>query len=525
MILTRRFPIRNSPDLSRRIGYLASQQRRAYNQAVEWLNREPDLQRLKTGGVPHHRTLNGRLTQLREADPSWREAPRRIHDAGVRWAVLAQRRFRINNQRRWDEIADLEDRRHDWAANPPASPQQLYRLEREEARLARLRRTHRRTLAFRTRKHGTQTLEIDNNQMVSATPDRMSVWIGSSRAGGFRVPLRRPIPAGAELRSLRLVELQRNRSDTANRSLEDVGYEAYLSLEWPDPEPVPDPESPAEVVGVDTSERLAWTDSRGGIWCNDGPRSCQCREPHRARCPYGLPVKLQRRARAKLGGRHRRRASLRRRKLERQRREMVRKRSADRDRVWNQQARALLASSPPVRLLAVQGLRPNRVSRRGTLEAPGRGVTRQAQRNRALTEAATATTVAILQHQAKRHGVPVATIWTRTRDVCGTCGRQGPESRKNQARFTCQGCGWDGDPGQNAALVLASRAYRQWVGSRANSGSPDGREADPSGCRSGDGETCSTPDAVRRGTGPTGPATGSAAMGRSSTEASKLHPG
>lgn len=105
MILTHRFPIRNTPELSRWIDYLASQQRRAYNQAVEWLNREPGLQRLKTGRAAQHRTLNARLTQLRGADPRWRECPRRIHDAGVRLAVLAQHKSRINNERRWAEIA------------------------------------------------------------------------------------------------------------------------------------------------------------------------------------------------------------------------------------------------------------------------------------------------------------------------------------------------------------------------------------------------------------------------------------
>ncbi len=525
MILIRPFPIRNTPELSRQIGYLASQQRRAYNQAVEWLNREPDLQRLKTGRVPHHRTLNGRLTQLREADPTWRAAPRRIHDAGVRLAVLAQHRFSMNRERRLAELSALEDRRHEWAAQPPTNRQQLRQLEQEEARLAHLSRPHRRTLAFRTRKHGTQTLDIDNNQMLRTTRDRMSVWVGSPRSWGFRVPLRRPIPQCAELRSLRLVELRRNRSDVSNRRLEDVRYEAHLALDWPEPPPAPEPESAAEAVGVDTSERLVWTDSRGEVWQNDGPRSCQCQGQHRTRCPYGLPVKLQRQIGGKLGGRRRRQASHRRRKLERRRREVLRKRTADRDRAWNQLARAFLNRIPPVRLLAVQGLRPTRQSRRGTASAPGRGVAGQAQRNRELAEAAPSRTITILQHQAERHGIPVAVIWARTRDVCGTCGMQNPESRKNQARFTCQGCGWSGDPAQNAALVLASRAHRQWVGSRANLDSPHGRETDPSGRRFGDGETHPTPDAAGRGTGPPGSATGSTAMGRSSTEASKLHPG
>lgn len=44
-------PVVNSPELSVRIGQLAAQQRRAYNQAVEWLNREPHLSLMKSGGA------------------------------------------------------------------------------------------------------------------------------------------------------------------------------------------------------------------------------------------------------------------------------------------------------------------------------------------------------------------------------------------------------------------------------------------------------------------------------------------
>ena len=45
-------------------------------------------------------------------------------------------------------------------------------------------------LAFRTRKKGTQTLDMDNNQGFSVTPDRMSFWLRGEREG-FRRTLRK----------------------------------------------------------------------------------------------------------------------------------------------------------------------------------------------------------------------------------------------------------------------------------------------------------------------------------------------
>ena len=72
---------------------------------------------------------------------------------------------------RLSEMRRIENSRHYWAANPPRSSAQWRALRRDESRYARLTRPHRRTLAFRTRKQGTQTLEMDNNQGFSVTPD------------------------------------------------------------------------------------------------------------------------------------------------------------------------------------------------------------------------------------------------------------------------------------------------------------------------------------------------------------------
>ena len=118
-------PVVNSPDLSERIGYLASQQRRAYNAAVEWLNREPELPLRVSAykGQTLSRSLCGRITQLRQSDPSWGEAntPRRVHDAGARLAYLAQEKFAAARFDRLNEIRHIENKRHTWAAHPPRS--------------------------------------------------------------------------------------------------------------------------------------------------------------------------------------------------------------------------------------------------------------------------------------------------------------------------------------------------------------------------------------------------------------------
>lgn len=271
-----------------------------------------------------------------------------MHNAGASLAHRANARFMDDMRKRLGQIRRIEDRRHRWAANPPRSERDWDRLRREERRYARLTRPHWRTLAFRSRKHGSQTLEVDNNTAFRVTPDRMSLWIGTPKTGGFRIPLRRALPAGAEVRTFRLVELRRNRRGVKNRRLADIWYEAHVALMYPEATPRVSPQSPAEVVGVDVGVKRAWATSDGQVFRHDGPRGCHCPRPptrphgrrgrfhHRRRCDYGRPKALQAGTIAKPGGSRRslRRLSRRRQKLERQRREVLRIRSADRDRAF-----------------------------------------------------------------------------------------------------------------------------------------------------------------------------------------------
>ena len=499
-------PIVNSPELSACVGYLASEQRRAYNHAIAWLNREPRLALMKSGGekTPRHRSLQGRISDLRDPgsatyEPSWTCAPRWVHNAGASLAHRANARFMDDRRKRLWEIRRIEDRRHRWAERPPRSDREWERLRREERRYARLTRAHRRTVAFRSRKRGSQTLEVDNNTAFRVTPDRMSIWIGTLRTGGFRIPLRRPLPADTEVCSFRLVELRRNRQGVKNRRLADVSYEAHVALRYPEATPRVSPESPDEVVGVDVGVMRAWATSDGQVFTHDGPRGCQCpRSPrrrggrrgrfqHRRHCVYGRPRVLQGKAIAKPGGSRRslRMLSKRRQKLERRRREILRIRSADRDRAFTAHAQALLdRTDPPVRMVAVEGLRRRDMmtSARGGVSASGEGVRRKAGLNRALAEVASGSTVAILHREAAKRGIPVVAVDpSYSSRTCARCGHESRENRKSQAVFECVACGWAANADHNAARVIADRAYRQQVDPAALQGAPHhGRVDNPS---------------------------------------------
>ena len=492
-------PVVNSPELSERIGYLASQQRRAYNAAIEWLNREPHLAlRVSAArGQTLARSLCGRITLLRQSDPSWGEAstPRRVHDAGARQAFLAQERLAADRLTRLNERRRIENDRHTWAVDPPRSPAQWRGLRRDESRYVRLSQPHHRTLAFRTRKKGTQTLEMDNNQGFSVAPDRMSIRLGG-RKDGFRIPLRRPLPRDAEVRAFRLVEKRRGRMGVRNRGLTSVEYEAHFSVLCPEPEPAHKPESLLDLVAVKV--RREWTTSDGATYRNDGPHACKCPAPklredglpgrfrHSGRCPNARPQQLQKRIARKLGGSHRRRASKRRRKLERLRRELLRMRTADRNRVFTAHAQDLLDNRKrPVRMVAVENL--DRVammaSARGGRGAPGQSVRRKTQFNRIVAEAATGETTALLVREAVKRNIPVVQVSPRDiYRICSRCGSLNNGPRKNQARFRCAACGWRGNADANACAVLALRAYQQYVDPATASGPPlQGGPKQPSG--------------------------------------------
>ena len=129
-IETRIFRLHHEATISARIGYLASQQRLAYNHAVDILNRTPDIALLKSPRNPDG--MLGQITQWRRQDER-ADAPYVIHQSGAQQAWLANSLMKQERNAR------------------------LIRLENGSTKSAD-HRQHRRTLIHRSRKCGSSTL-------------------------------------------------------------------------------------------------------------------------------------------------------------------------------------------------------------------------------------------------------------------------------------------------------------------------------------------------------------------------------
>ncbi len=397
-------------------------------------------------------------------ETGWTDAPRWVHDAGAKLAHLANRRFRDDRAKRLDEISRIEDKRHEWAANPPRTQHQHKTLARDERRYARLTRPHRRTLEHRSRKNGTQTLEVDNNQAFRVSQDRMSINLTGKY--GFRVPLRRPLPPAREweVRSFRLVELRKNRRGIANRKLCSIQYEAHISVQRPAGYAGHAPEVPFEnaflagVVGVDAGVVIHWATSDGDEYHHT--------EPERFK---KAPRRLQTKAVHKRGGSSRPpgKVSKRRRKVENRRKELLRRRTAERDRFYHESAIDVLDRRlTPVQVVAIENLNHvgMRASAKGGDSAHGRNVKAKAGLNRSMSEAGLSRGQVILRQQAAKRGICVFGVQARnTSRTCSRCNETSNQSRKNQAGFECVYCWFACNADVNAAVNIQKRAYVRHV--------------------------------------------------------------
>ena len=489
--------VKHSPQTALTLARLAAHQRRAYNQSVHWLNREPGLDLMKTRAKSRQASLQGRLSDLikvsrsgdGEASPRpcttcglmqkcWHHAPRGLLNAGASLAHRAQHIFKLKRNEKLQEIEAIVERRADWAANPPQNPDQWRALQQEEKRHAQLTRQHRRTLALRTRKHGTKTLEVDNVASVNVAADRRSISIG--RRDPVVIELRRAIPKNCEVRSFRLVEKRSKRRENPGWKAEDVRYEAHITVEIAAYAPGQSPQSAHQVVGVRMGVKNTWTTSSGETYRNNGPRACSCHPrriesedgkksklEHATSCPHRATQVLADEIIAKPGGSRRppHRVSKRRRRKEVQRRELLRKRTADRDRVFHEHARSILNQPGPIRAVAIPRLYLGGMLRsaRGTPEHPGSQVAARTEMNRRLANSALGQNGDILASQAAKRGVQITAVYGRDSALtCSSCGEQNPRTpgrRKRTQLFKCESCGHQETKDTNQARVLAQRAY------------------------------------------------------------------
>lgn len=457
--------IQNTPELSQAVGEAAAQQRRAYNWAVNQLNREPNLplaasQRKGTNG---RRSLCGRLTLYKRTAPAqaagWSvKGYRNIHDAGLGQAHRANERMRASRESLIMEIESLLQDAWESKNTPPRTKQEKKLQAKADVRLDRMTKRliqRRRTLAHRTRKHGTHTLEINNNGDFSVI-DITTIEVSF---GGVKrtIQLAAPLPASCAndpqlkpkervVRSLRFVPV-RGKEYPARTPLNARRYELHLAIAEPAP-PELDLAQVAsldEIIGVDAGVKRHWT-----VSCDDAPRHYN--GPYAQR--KSQPRRLQARARRKPAN------SRRRRDLEKHRRKLLRRRAADKRRAFNAHAIGLVESSP--RVIAVEALnfRGMTGSAKGGKNAPGKGVAAKRGLNRSLAEAGLSDTLTILAAQAAKRGIPFMPVPAAgSSRACQRCGDDSKANRESQAVFCCRKCGFEANADQNAAVIIRNRAY------------------------------------------------------------------
>ena len=490
-------PIKNTPELSRRIGYLASMQRAARNLALQWLREEPGLflrqarlrhhpvldaaknqvrdekgRRLYAVDMPRPRrySVNGRFTDLVEQDRALPEkerkwagkAPRHIYDRGLELGYLSHRQFMAARAERLEQLEAIRQRMiagdYKYADG----------LENDKRRVARLARPRPSQVDYVSRKDNSWTLDIANHQSVSVAPDRKSVSVKHGEYG-FRLLLQRALPRlprgcgpDSPLRydysrnvTLKIVETERSKRQGRNRPLEAVEYEVRVTI--PSPYPVvvePDGET------LELSHILALDAGVAAPWATNTGELCRIEGPAHTRARRNRVKAIQKSIQCKRGGIKGNNPGKRRRKLEARRRELLRRERADRRRQVNDHAIRLLSDGYAMVAVEDLQLKPMLSSAKGGPAAPGKNVAAKRGLNRSLSQAAIAEGLTLLESQAVKRGAWFEKVIAAGSSLtCSRCGFWRPDNRKSQAVFQCQQCGHSANADVDAAAVLAHRGF------------------------------------------------------------------
>ncbi len=444
----------NNPELSQAIGDAAAQQRRAYNLAVDWLNREPALPlRASAGkGTDGNRSLCGRLTLHKQGRPDW-AGLRSIQDTGLGQAHRANERMAADRKKRILSIERTLTELYEQQDSIPRTKKERRDRDRLESRAGRLIRQHdrgRRTLAYRTRKYGTRTLEI-----ASYAAFRV-IDLDTLRWEGYDIKLKKPLPdacaadpalkpSNRVVRSFRFVAI-RGREFSARTPLEKLRYEIHIAIAEPDPPCLEESEiaAPDEIIGVDVGVKRNWTASNGQHY-NIGGKY----ERHKSQ-----PRRSQRRARRKPENSNRRK------EMERQRRVFLRRRAAEKKRQYHAAAIRIVESG--CRAVAIERLniKGMTASAKGGANAHGKNVAQKRSLNAAMAAAGLADSRTILAAQAQKRGIPVLEVLAPgSSQACPRCGDRHRANRETQAVFRCRNCGYQGNADHTAAVIIRNRAF------------------------------------------------------------------
>ena len=432
---TKIYRLHYDPQTSERIGYLASQQRLAYNIAVNILNRTPAIALRRSPAHPEG--LLGQITVWRHQDGR-AEAPYVVHQAGVQQAWMANDLMRQERKAR------------------------LHRIENGSARSSD-HRQHRRTLARRSRKHGPSTL-------ISLIPpvrlDDSAFTIMGARDVVLRT--KKPVPEELDIRSFQIVEVRRDCRE-ASGALYKRRYALHLQVAVDHPAPTA-PEailSAEEILGIDDGVKRQLTLSSGDMLHHDESGK----------------IARQRRMRARAQGK--RRGSKRQARMLRKARADARKSRANRRRVLLTEAKRIYEEARP-KAIAVEDKSHKRLSlsARSTRSNPGKGVRAKSGLNRALRDAALSERIGVMASEARKSGIAVYAVWPQgSSQTCSACGYRHRNNRESQAAFRCLSCGYALNADINAARILRNRAYHvvcSIAGRECDSGAPTGWRVKPS---------------------------------------------
>lgn len=391
---------------------MAAQQRLAYNQAVNVLNREPDIPMRASKGGSYG--LNKRITRWRNeklTETCRKAAPYHIHQQGSEAAWLANERLRESRAEREERVAT--------AIKKGVEPHH------------RDVRPHRRTLAHRSRKHGTQTLTIRGKNFIKRTSNRSFKITGADHVFHTRDKL------PDKMLKLDFVEMDGQRV-SVNAPLESRRYALHVTVAMEVPDPPDLAGAPLESYdGMDDGLARNWTFSNG--------------EHYKFKEPY--PKRDVRQERRTLQGK--KKDSKRRAHHQRDCKERSRVRGEERKRQFNEHAIAHLDSVQPA-AMAVERKRVSNMMR----SAKGQGRNRKAGLNREMALAGLSILGEILAGQCAKRGINIIPVPAGgSSQSCPNCGHRHRRNRESQAVFRCREGDWKGNADHSAALIHRNRGF------------------------------------------------------------------
>ena len=404
--------LENSPETSRVIGWLTSQERLAYNQAVNVLNREPMIPKRARKGSRYG--LNKRITRWRNTDLVERGtdlAPYHIHQQGSEAAWEANALMRAKRAEREERIAGAV------AAGVEPHASDLT--------------PHRRTLAHRSRKHGTQTLTIRGKNYIHRLGNRSFRLTGVDHVFRTRDPLPNHILA------LHFVEMSERRR-SVNAPLASRLYKLHVAVELEAPDPPDLSDVPLERYdGMDDGVARNWTFSNGDHYTFEEPYSNRDVGQER-RTTHGKQKGSRRKAR------HQRECD-----------RKSRVRQEERKRQFNHHAIAHLENVHPA-AMAIERKHVVNLMR----SASGPGKKRKAALNHSLALVSLSALSQILGEQCLKRGVHVLLVPAQgSSQSCPHCGYRHRRNRETQAMFRCRSCGWSSNADHSASVIHRNRGF------------------------------------------------------------------